>query len=155
MRAATEETVGFEVYVDVARLVNMVSIAASNASAGGLFLTSTSSKTATTNTSRVELRQPTTTPGRSDERMSVGQNTRIKPSCSTMTRVLSVGGQTKSVVVRPFRFRMSLGAVAVLELTRQYRAALDAARSFSLQLGICTSGHTYEMRLFLGQEVDW
>jgi hypothetical protein len=33
----------------------------------------------------MELRHPTTTPGRSDLRMSVGQNTLINPSCSTMT----------------------------------------------------------------------
>ena len=40
---------------------------------------------ATTNTSNVEFLHPTTTPGRSDLQASVGQNTRIRPSCSTMT----------------------------------------------------------------------
>lgn len=49
-------------------------------------LTSTSSRMVTTNTSSVEFLQPTTTPVRSDLRMSVGQNTLINPSCSTMTK---------------------------------------------------------------------
>ena len=48
-------------------------------------LTSTSSKIATTKTSKTEFLHPTTTPGRSDLVMSAGQKMRISPSCPGMT----------------------------------------------------------------------
>jgi hypothetical protein len=83
MKLAAEEGTGLEVGFSVSCLVP-VSISL-DLSCNVQRLTSTSSRIATTNTSRMELRHPTTTPGRSDLRMSVGQNTLINPSCSTMT----------------------------------------------------------------------
>lgn len=52
--------------------------------------TSTSSRIATTKTSRGEFLHPTTTPDRSDLRMSVGQNILIKPSLPCMTESRAV-----------------------------------------------------------------
>ena len=51
--------------------------------------TSTSSKTATTNTSKSEFFHPTRTPGAFDFGMSRGQNILIKPSCSGMAEIVS------------------------------------------------------------------
>ena len=83
MGGAPEERPGLEVELNIASLGTL--------SAQVLLpgyptrRTSTSSRTVTTNTSRLEFLHPTTTPGRSDLWMFVGQNTLISPSCSIMS----------------------------------------------------------------------
>ena len=111
--------------------------------------TSTSSKTATTKTSNVEFLHPTTTPGRSDLRMSVGQNTRISPSCSTMLATTSAGSASRrilaaSVVLEPIR-RAFAGATHVTVSSNHDGSVVALTKAVSL-LARSTTGRKMDKK---------
>lgn len=85
VRAVSEQNARAKRIVDISRLVkrHIISIRY-QASAQKKTLTSTSSKTVSTNKSNSEFRQPIITPGDEDRGRSYGQNTRNKPSLMSM-----------------------------------------------------------------------